>query len=215
MTSDAATPLRSDARRNRDQILRVAREIFAEQGLAVPMEELARRAEVGVGTLYRRFPDRDALIRAVFRDSFRAVATEMRTALDEEPTAWDALVRIMRLSAQLRLSMRLHTYSPTVAAVVRADDESERFRRTAVDVLEQVMARAQAEGTLRTDVGVGDLSMLFVSVVHQTHNLTAEAARLAPGRVLAIMLDGLRAPAPDALPGRPLNRADLDAGFAG
>jgi AcrR family transcriptional regulator len=203
-------PLRSDARRNRDQILRAAKEIFASQGIGVPMEEIARRAEVGVGTLYRRFPDREALIRAVFRDSFRAVAVETRAALAEEPTAWDALVRIMRQSAQLRLSMRLHTYSAAVAAVVRADEESERFRREAVDVLEQVMRRAQAEGTLRDDVGVGDLSMLFVSVVHQMHNLTAEAAALAPGRVLAIMLDGLRVRDAVPLPGRPLTRADLD-----
>jgi AcrR family transcriptional regulator len=203
-------PLRSDARRNRDQILRAAKEIFASQGIGVPMEEIARRAEVGVGTLYRRFPDREALIRAVFRDSFRAVADETRAALAEEPTAWDALVRIMRLSAQLRLSMRLHTYSAAVTAIVRADEESERLRQEAVDVLEQVMRRAQAEGTLRDDVGVGDLSMLFVSVVHQMHNLTEEAAQLAPGRVLAIMLDGLRVRDADPLPGRPLTRADLD-----
>ncbi|MPZ79223.1 MAG: TetR family transcriptional regulator [Actinophytocola sp.] len=213
MTPDAATPLRSDARRNRDQILRVAKEIFAEQGVSVPMEEIARRADVGVGTLYRRFPDREALIRAVFRDSFRTVATETRAALEEEPTAWDALVRIMGQSAHLRLSMRLHAYSAAVAAIVEADEESERFRRAAVDVLEQVMARAQAEGTLRRDVDVGDLTMLFVSVVHQPHNLPAEAARMAPGRVLAIMLEGLRAPAADPLPGRPLTRADVDAGF--
>lgn len=204
-------PLRSDARRNRDQILRAAKEIFAARGVSVPMEEIARRASVGVGTLYRRFPDREALIRAVFRDTFRAVATETRAALDEEPTAWDALVRIMRLSTQLRLSMRLHTYSAAVAAIVRSDEESERYRATAIGVMEQVVREAQAEGSLRADVAVGDLAMLFVSVAHQMHNLPAEVARMASARVLAIMLDGLRARDPSRLPGRPLTRADIDA----
>jgi hypothetical protein len=78
------------------------------------------------------------------------------------------------------------------------------------DMLEEVVRRARAEGSLRTDVGVGDLAMLFVSVMHQMHGLTGEAAELAPGRVLAIMLDGLRARHTDTLPGRPLGRGDLD-----
>jgi hypothetical protein len=70
--------------------------------------------------------------------------------------------------------------------------------------------RAQDEGSLRRDVGVGDLAMLFVSVVHQVPSVTEDAAGLVPGRVLAIMMDGLRAPAPGTLPGRPLTRGDLD-----
>jgi AcrR family transcriptional regulator len=208
-TSDAS--LRSDARRNRDQILRAAKEIFAARGTSVPMEEIAREAEVGVGTLYRRFPDREALIRAVFQDSVRAVAAEARAALADEPTAWDALVRIIAQSAQLRLSMRLHTYSQAVAELLKSDVEIDRHRRAAFDVLEEVVHRAQEERSLRTDVGVGDLAMLFVSVLHQTHGLTGEAAELAPRRVLAIMLDGLRARDADPLPGRPLTRADVDA----
>ncbi|WP_414638615.1 TetR/AcrR family transcriptional regulator [Actinophytocola sp.] len=207
MTSEA--PLRSDARRNRDQILRAAKEIFAARGLTVPMDEIAREAEVGVGTLYRRFPDREALIRAVFRDNVRTIAEDIRAALDEEPTAWDALVRIIRQSAQLRLSMRLHAHRAAVAAMVRDDEETERYRREAFDVLDEVVRRAQEEGSLRTDVGLGDLAVLFVSVVHQTHDLAAEAAELAPGRVLGIMLDGLRARDAVPLPGRPLTRSDL------
>jgi len=209
-TPDVDLPLRADARRNRDQILVAARAIFAEQGAEVPMEEIARRASVGVGTLYRRFPDREALIRAVFRDSFTAVAEETRAALAEEPTGWDALVRIMRLSERLRLSMSMHAKSPLVSAVVRADPVTERLRQDLLETFDKVVRQAQDEGTLRRDVGVGDLAMMFVSVVHQAHAVTAEAAGLAPGRVLAIMLDGLRTPAPGDLPGRPLTRTDLD-----
>jgi AcrR family transcriptional regulator len=202
------TPLRADARRNRDQILVAAREIFAERGADVAMEEIARRASVGVGTLYRRFADREALIRAVFRETFQLVADETRAAVAEEPTAWAALMRIMRQSAWLHVSVQAN--SQLVTAVVRADPDTSRMRDHVLDMLDEVVRRAQEEGSLRLDVGVGDLAMLFMSVVKQPHNLTAEAAGVAPGRALAIMMDGLRAPGPGELPGRPLSRADLD-----
>lgn len=201
-------PLRADARRNRDLILVAAREIFAERGAEVPMEEIARRASVGVGTLYRRFVDREALIRAVFRDTFQAVADETRAAVAQERTAWDALMRIMRQSAWLHVSVQAK--SPRVTAVVRADEETSRIRDELLDMLDEVVHRAQDEGSLRRDVGVGDLAMLFVSVVHQTQSVTPDVAGLVPGRVLAIMMDGLRAPAPTDLPGRPLTRGDLE-----
>ncbi len=203
------TPLRADARRNRDQILTAAREIFAERGADVPMEEIARRASVGVGTLYRRFADREALIRAVYHDTFQAVAEETRAAIAEEPTGWAALMRIMRQSAWLHVSVQAK--SPRVTAVVSADPETSRLRDELLGMLDEVVRGAQAEGTLRRDVGVGDLAMLFMSVVNQTHHkITPEMAGLVPGRMLVIMMDGLRAPAPGDLPGRPLTRADLD-----
>jgi AcrR family transcriptional regulator len=199
--------LRADARRNRDQILVAAREIFAERGADVPMEEIARRASVGVGTLYRRFVDRETLIRAVFRDTFQVVVDETRAALAEEPTAWAALTRIMRQSAWLHVSVQAK--SPRVTAVVRADEETSRIRDELLDMLDEVVRRAQEEGSLRRDVGAGDLAMLFVSVVHQTQSVTPDVAGLVPGRVLAIMMDGLRASAPGDLPGRPLTRTDI------
>jgi AcrR family transcriptional regulator len=203
------TPLRADARRNRDQILVAAREIFAERGADVAMEEIARRASVGVGTLYRRFADREALIRAVFHDTFQAVSEETQAALDEEPTGWAALLRIMRQSAWLHVSVQVK--SPRVTAVVKADPETRRLRDHLLDMIDEAVRRAQAEGTLRRDVGVGDIATLFMSVVHHPgHAITAEASGLAPGRVLAIMMEGLRAPASGELPGRPLTRTDLD-----
>jgi AcrR family transcriptional regulator len=75
-----AVPLRADAARNLRRILTAAAEAFAEQGGDVAMEEIARRAGVGVGTLYRRFPDREALVVAVVRDSFATLAETMRVA---------------------------------------------------------------------------------------------------------------------------------------
>lgn len=204
-TSDS--PLRADARRNRDQILVAAREIFAERGVEVPMEEIARRASVGVGTLYRRFADRETLIRAVFRDIFESVAAEMTAAIAEEPTGWDAFTRIMRQSAWLSMSVQLR--SRLVSVVVRHDRGAARLREELLDMLDGVVRRAQDEGALRRDVGVGDIAMLFVSLAKQMPSVTAEAAAIAPGRVLAILLEGLRTPVADELPGRPLTRADL------
>lgn len=206
-TSDL--PLRADARRNRDQILVAAREIFAERGVEVPMEEIARRASVGVGTLYRRFADREALIRAVFMDAFERLAAEMSAATAQEPTGWDALTRIMRQSAWLSVSVQIR--SPQVHEVMRRDREITGRREELLGMLDTVVRRAQDEGTLRRDVGIGDIAVLFVSLAkQQMHAVTAEAAAIAHARVLAIMLEGLRAPVTDALPGRPLTRADLD-----
>jgi AcrR family transcriptional regulator len=205
-TSDS--PLRADARRNRDQILVAAREIFTERGAEVAMEEIARRASVGVGTLYRRFGDRETLIRAVFRETIQAVVDEIRAALGEEPTGWAALTRIMRQSAWLHVGFQ--SESPLVRAAIRVDEEGVRLREQALDMLEEVVRKAQAEGALRGDVGVGDLALLFMYVMKQTQAAPPQAAALAPSRLLAILMDGLRAPAADGLPGRPLTRADLD-----
>src|SRR5258708_7601532 len=83
--------LRADARRNRDQILSAARDVFVEVGPGAPFDAIARRAGVGIATLYRRFPDRQALMRAVVLDVVGHVGHEARVALSEEPDAFTAL----------------------------------------------------------------------------------------------------------------------------
>jgi AcrR family transcriptional regulator len=202
--------LRSDARRNLDQILVAAKELFAERGAEVPMEEIARRASVGVGTLYRRFPDRDALIRAVALTTFVDVLTRARTAIDEEPTAWDALARILRQSTGLRLSMRLASTSPAAIAVIKSDPEVARCRRELVELLDGVVRAAQAEGTLRRDVGAADVGLMAAAALHPMRGLSEDAAELIPDRMLVVLLDGLRAGRTGHLPGRPLTLSDMD-----
>src|SRR3954451_21088828 len=145
MTVEPETRLRADARRNRDQILAAAKIVFAEHGPDVAMEEIARRAGVGIGTLYRRFPDRDALIRAVAQENFGAVLDEARAAAAEEPTAWDALVRLMVRSRDLRLSVRLAVLSPPTWAVIRDDPRTREFRDGLVAVIDELVRGAQAE----------------------------------------------------------------------
>jgi AcrR family transcriptional regulator len=209
MTADSATGLRADARRNRDQILAAAKERFAAQGPDVPMEEIARAAGVGVGTLYRRFPDREALVRAVARDNFGNALAEVRTAVAEEATAWQALVRFLRQSQELRLTIQLAMASPLARTIVSEDAETDELRRAMIEVLDGVVHAAQTEGTLRTDIDTGDVAMMFVLLVRQLPVPYEEAARLAPERCMTLMLDGLRAQPGTDLPGRPLTGADL------
>jgi AcrR family transcriptional regulator len=210
MSAELRAPLRSDARRNLDQILAAAKELFAEQGAQVPMEEIARRASVGVGTLYRRFPDRVALIRAVAQTTFVGVVAGTKAAIAEEPTAWDALGRILRQSAELRLSMRLMASSPTAIAVIKADPEVARCRRELVELLDGVVRAAQAEGTLRRDVGAADVALMAAATLHPTRGLSEDAAEQIPDRMLVVLLDGLRAGRSSRLPGRPITLSDLD-----
>jgi AcrR family transcriptional regulator len=210
MTADPETPLRADARRNRDQIIAAARTIFAEQGPDIPMEEIARAAGVGVGTLYRRFPDRDALIGAVARDNFGRVLAEARAAIAEEATAWEALVRFLRQSRELRLSVQLAMISPMAAKVIGEDPLTDKFRRALLDELDIVVHAAQAEGFLRKDVDTGDVAVLFSLLLRQISSRGNEVLRTAPERCMALMLDGLRAQPGNALPGRPLTSDDVN-----
>jgi AcrR family transcriptional regulator len=203
------TRLRADARRNRDQILAAAKTAFAELGPDVPMEEIARRAGVGVGTLYRRFPDREALIRAVAQQNFGAVLDDARAATAEEPTAWDALVRLMGRSRDLRLSVRLAVLSPRAWVAIRDDPQTRQFRDGIMAVLDDLVRGAQAEGMLRADVGSGDVAALVSLLLRRVPAADDEMAELILERALVLILDGLRAHPGSPLPGRPMTTSDL------
>ncbi|MEU7136644.1 helix-turn-helix domain-containing protein [Streptomyces sp. NPDC046261] len=101
-TSDGAgsrnTPLRVDAQRNLEHVLRAAREVFGELGYGAPMEDVARRARVGVGTVYRRFPSKDVLVRRIAEEETARLTEQARTALGQEDEPWSALSRFLRTS---------------------------------------------------------------------------------------------------------------------
>src|ERR1700716_368898 len=96
--------LRTDAARNRAHVLAAARDVFVEHGADAPLDEVARRAGVGIATLYRRFPDRATLMRAVVLEVLERVAHEARLALAEEPDAFSALVRYMHRALDIRIA---------------------------------------------------------------------------------------------------------------
>jgi AcrR family transcriptional regulator len=209
MTADPGTRLRADAQRNRDQIIAAAKQMFLEFGPDVPMEDIARRAGVGVGTLYRRFPDREALIRAVAQDNFGIVLAEARAAAVEEPSAWDALVRLLGRSRELRLTVRLALLSPLAWAVVRDDPKTGEVRDGILAVLDELVRAAQAEGSLRKDVGTGDVAVVCSVLLRRVRVGPEEYADMILDRALVLILDGLRAQPGTPLPGRPVTATDL------
>ncbi|KOT92826.1 TetR family transcriptional regulator [Streptomyces rimosus subsp. pseudoverticillatus] len=93
-----STPLRVDAQRNLEHVLRAAREVFGELGYGAPMEDVARRARVGVGTVYRRFPSKDVLVRRIAEEETSRLTEQARTALGQEDDPWSALSRFLRTS---------------------------------------------------------------------------------------------------------------------
>ncbi|MFG3253632.1 TetR/AcrR family transcriptional regulator [Streptomyces sp. NPDC048172] len=92
------TPLRVDAQRNLEHVLRAAREVFGELGYGAPMEDVARRARVGVGTVYRRFPSKDVLVRRIAEEETARLTEQARAALGQEEEPWSALSRFLRTS---------------------------------------------------------------------------------------------------------------------
>ncbi|MFD3547269.1 TetR/AcrR family transcriptional regulator [Streptomyces sp. NPDC058655] len=93
-----STPLRVDAQRNLEHVLRAAREVFGELGYGAPMEDVARRARVGVGTVYRRFPSKDVLVRRIAEEETARLTDQAKTALGQEEEPWQALSRFLRTS---------------------------------------------------------------------------------------------------------------------
>ncbi|MDQ8706011.1 helix-turn-helix domain-containing protein [Streptomyces sp. LHD-70] len=93
-----STPLRVDAQRNLEHVLRAAREVFGELGYGAPMEDVARRARVGVGTVYRRFPSKDVLVRRIAEEETARLTEQAQTALGQEDEPWSALSRFLRTS---------------------------------------------------------------------------------------------------------------------
>ncbi|MEU7784351.1 helix-turn-helix domain-containing protein [Amycolatopsis sp. NPDC049159] len=212
MTADPETTLRADARRNRDQILAAAKSIFAVSGPEVPMEEIARAAGVGVGTLYRRFPDRDALVRAVAMDNFEQVLIDAKRIEAEETSSWRALERLLRQSVELQLSIQLAMVSHRALVILKNDPQVRLLRDEILSVVDRLVHGAQAEGKLRDDVGAGDIAILFATLLRQMRAKTADVAEMAARRCVGIMIDGLSAQPGTELPGRPITSRDLEPG---
>lgn len=179
--------MRADARRNYERIVATAREVFFEHGVDAPLDDIAKRAQVGPGTLYRHFPTRDVLIEAVYRTEIEALADSAYAFAKELPPG-DAV------RAWLREQVRFVLYRAGLAAALKAaiDEDSETYRyckdklRTAVAT---VLELAQADGTIRADLEPSDLMRLG-------HGIGAGAKyadEAGTERLLSVVLDGLKA----------------------
>jgi AcrR family transcriptional regulator len=181
-------PLRRDAERNRQRILEAASEVFTERGLGVSLDEIARHAGVGVGTVYRRFRTKEELVEALFVERVESIAALAEQAA-EVPDPWSGLVRFMEQMAEiladnlgLRQMLMLAGYGQATAAYAR--------RRNA-PLVARLVERAQAAGQVRSDLSVTDIPLLVF--------MLTEAAQLARPvdpelwrRYLTLITDGMR-----------------------
>lgn len=179
-------PLRADAARNRERILAAAAEVFAARGLEATLDDIAAHAGLGVATVYRRFPNRDALVDALFEERLAEVAAGAALVL-EEPDSWVALRRLLE----------------TVGGVVTADQGlfevlvcrpggHAAVRERMLPIVSAVIGRAQADGHLRVDLAPTDFPMLLrmlAGIAEATREVRPDLWR----RYLELLLDGLRA----------------------
>jgi AcrR family transcriptional regulator len=151
--------LRADARRNRQQVLAAARDVFVELGADAPLDEVARRAGVGIATLYRRFPDRESLQRAVALDVLAQAGAVAAQAEVEEADAWRVLARYMHAALDLRISAVMPAL---LGRVSFEDDEFKQARDAATAPVLRIISSGQKAGELRADIDFGDVGLLLV-----------------------------------------------------
>jgi AcrR family transcriptional regulator len=173
------------------------------------MEAVARLAGVGVGTLYRRFQDRDALIRAVAVESIRHVLDESRRITAKGHPPWEALTQVLRSSIELRVIMQLAVSSPRARAVLTDDPEIAESRQAIFAVLDGIVRAAHADGSLRADIDTGDIVLFWARLLRGGSPTIDRTTTPVLERCLALMLDGLRAGRTSTLPGTPISPADL------
>jgi AcrR family transcriptional regulator len=198
-------PLRRDAERNRDRIVEAARAAFAADGVDVSVEEIARRAGVGMGTLYRRFPTKDELIDAILEDAVAEVCRTAESALEDED-AWAGFTAF--LERVFELHVRNRGLKDVIASGQHDRRRLESARARMRPLYTELIARAQAQGSLRPDFTPEDIPMLFWTG-GRVAELTATVAPELWRRYLGLVLDGLRAEAATPLARPPLTRAQL------
>lgn len=188
--STIARPLRADARRNRERIVAAAAEAFAESGLDAQIEDIARRAGVGVGTVYRHFPTKDALVAALAEQHFARIADTIEQALEAPDEPWEAFAgaiwRTARSAAEDVAWCEIIGGHPQ--AVQRAGLGEQRLTAATATHI----ARAQQAGAMRGDATVDDIRAIMCGFGHVAASQRA-GAPLDWERYLTIALDGLRA----------------------
>jgi AcrR family transcriptional regulator len=197
---------RADALRNRERIVTAAREMFVEHGPDVPLDEVARRAGVGNATVYRNFPDRDALVREVVCSVMDRTAEAAELALAETGDAFAALEHFVHAAADERIS----ALCPMVSSTFDQNHPDLVASRERIEQLvEEIMGRAVEAGQLRPDVGVGDLLIVVSQLSRPPAGTDCLRGDRFVHRHLQLFLDGLRAPARSALPGRAVSIKEL------
>jgi AcrR family transcriptional regulator len=190
-TSGPQRPMRADARRNYERLLDAARAAFTEHGTDAPLDDIAKRAGVGSGTLYRHFPTRLDLIEAIFADGLGALI-DRAAELTDEPDAGKALVTWLRA-----VVTHATAYQGLAGSLMTALHEGNsalagNCHKMIYDAGGRLLERAQATGKIRADVELGDILKLANGIALASEQDTADPD--LPDRLLAMMLEGLRTP---------------------
>ncbi|WP_026415928.1 TetR/AcrR family transcriptional regulator [Actinomadura oligospora] len=187
-SSPGQRPLRADARRNAERLVGAAREVFAERGVDVPLDDIARHAGVGNATLYRRFPTRQDLLEAVYRDRVeqigaRAAELLATTAPDEALTTW--LLEVVRDGSSSR------GFTATLKSALQTQGVDVAWCRNRIqDAAEHLLTRAQKAGAVRPDVTAVQLLKLANGIAFSTEH-EPDADHQAE-QLLTLTLTGLR-----------------------
>ena len=187
MSTTAPRPLRADARRNRERVLVAARESFAEYGLEAQVDDVAARAGVGVGTVYRHFPTKEAIVEAVASAGYEEICAIARESLEiDDP--WEAFSGFMwegaRLHRRDRAQCEIHAARPDVVQRVAGD------KHELLDMVAELIVRGQDAGVLRPDLSKDDMPMIWCALGAAQQRSPDDAGWQ---RYLSLMLDGLRA----------------------
>jgi AcrR family transcriptional regulator len=197
--------LRRDAQRNRERLITSARQLFAEAGVDVSVEEITQHAGVGMGTLYRHFPTKGELVDAALEDAFAELVALAEAAAEAED-AWAGLTGFLEEAlAHHAANLGL---KDVLATRKREAQRAEAMRARMRPLLHRLIERAHEQGSLRPDFTPEDLPLLFWTA----GRIIDETAAIAPDywrRFLALLCDGLRADAATPLPHPPLTRAQL------
>jgi AcrR family transcriptional regulator len=191
--------MRADARRNLDKIVAAAAEVVAERGVHAPMKAIAERAGVGVGTLYRRFPDHGALLSAVGRHYMDSIGQAMARAMDGRSDAWSAIREFVSWVAEPGRGALAAALADLPDDALADSEEFVHEQYRWVQQLDQLVRRAQSDGAMRPDLRADDIMHLLNVFTCHPDALPAPVAA-HPAKYLQLMLDGMQATAATAPP---------------
>ncbi|MFF4411493.1 TetR/AcrR family transcriptional regulator [Streptosporangium sp. NPDC001559] len=201
-----ARPLRADAVRNRDRLLAAAKQVFGERGLDAPLEEIARRAEVSIGTLYNHFPTRQAFFDAILPERLAALERIAAAAM-ADPDPWRGFTGF--LEGLFALQAEDQGLNDAMARRLPLSEEVLASCHQGFELAGQVVERAKESGTLRADFEMRDLPLLvwaMSQVIRESMGVAPQAWR----RCLSFLLDGLRAETARPLPVPAMTEEQLD-----
>jgi AcrR family transcriptional regulator len=206
-------PLRSDAERNRQRILSAAGRVFADRGLGATMDLIAEQAGVGVGTVYRRYPEKELLIDALFEERIEELARVGEQALAAEDP-WEGLVAYLEAAIAQQAANR--GLRDLLLSSTYGHDRVARARERLAPISARLVQRAQEDGKLRPDLAVNDVPLLYL-MLGAIVDYTRDVEPAAWHRFFVLVADGLRTrrTEPSRLPTAPLEDDQVDEAMRG